>query len=53
MYFKTTGIAGLPSSSFSFRDLMPRLADRFHVIALDYPACGSGSIPPKENSHVD
>jgi hypothetical protein len=39
--------------SVSFRDLMPRLADRFHDIAPDYPAWGSGSIPPKENSYVD
>jgi pimeloyl-ACP methyl ester carboxylesterase len=31
---------GLPSSSFMFRDLMPRLADRFRVIAPDYPGFG-------------
>jgi pimeloyl-ACP methyl ester carboxylesterase len=29
---------GFPSSSFY--DLIPRLADRFHVIAPDYPGMG-------------
>jgi pimeloyl-ACP methyl ester carboxylesterase len=28
---------GFPSSSSQFNDLIPRLADRFHVIAPDYP----------------
>jgi pimeloyl-ACP methyl ester carboxylesterase len=27
---------GFPSSSYEFHDLIPRLADRFHVIAPDY-----------------
>jgi pimeloyl-ACP methyl ester carboxylesterase len=31
---------GFPSSSHSFHDLIPRLADRFHVIAPDYPGHG-------------
>lgn len=35
---------GVPSSSFMFRDLMPRLADRFHVIAPDYPGFGFTQI---------
>ncbi|WP_219834972.1 alpha/beta fold hydrolase [Paenibacillus sp. R14(2021)] len=36
---------GFPSSSHMFRDLIPLLADRFHVIAPDYPGYGSSSMP--------
>jgi len=28
---------GFPTSSFMFRNLIPQLADKFHVIAPDYP----------------
>jgi pimeloyl-ACP methyl ester carboxylesterase len=31
---------GVPSSSYQFHDRIPRLADRFHVIAPDYPGMG-------------
>ena len=31
---------GFPSSSYQFHDLIPLLADRFHVIAPDYPGMG-------------
>jgi pimeloyl-ACP methyl ester carboxylesterase len=31
---------GFPSSSYSFHDLIPRPADRFHIIAPDYPGMG-------------
>jgi pimeloyl-ACP methyl ester carboxylesterase len=37
---------GFPSSSFMFRDLMPRLADRWRVIAPDYPGFGDSDFPP-------
>lgn len=37
---------GFPSSSVMFRDLIPRLADRFHVIAPDYPGFGRSDAPP-------
>ena len=37
---------GFPSSSVMFRDLIPRLADRFHVLALDYPGFGRSDAPP-------
>src|SRR5882762_99918 len=37
---------GFPSSSVMFRDLMPRLADRFHLIAPDYPGFGRSDAPP-------
>ena len=36
---------GFPSSSYSFHDLIPRLADRFHVIAPDYPGMGYSPAP--------
>ena len=37
---------GYPSSSFMFRDLMARLADRFHLVAPDYPGFGNSDAPP-------
>jgi pimeloyl-ACP methyl ester carboxylesterase len=36
---------GFPSSSYSFHDLIPRLADRFHLIAPDYPGMGHSDVP--------
>src|SRR5713226_3719039 len=36
---------GFPSSSYEFHDLIPRLADRFHVIAPDYPGMGYSDAP--------
>jgi pimeloyl-ACP methyl ester carboxylesterase len=36
---------GFPTSSHQFRDLIPRLADRFHVIAPDYPGMGFSEAP--------
>jgi len=36
---------GFPTSSSQFRDLIPRLADRFHVIAPDYPGMGFSEAP--------
>ena len=36
---------GFPSSSFMFRDLIPRLADRLHLVAPDYPGFGSTESP--------
>ena len=36
---------GFPTSSHMFRNLIPALADRFHVIAPDYPGFGSSSMP--------
>ncbi len=37
---------GFPSSSFMYRDLMPRLGDRWRVIAPDYPGFGNSDFPP-------
>lgn len=36
---------GFPTSSFMFRNLIPRLADKFHVVAPDYPGYGQSSMP--------
>ncbi len=36
---------GWPASSHMFRDLIPKLADRFHLIAPDYPGFGYSSQP--------
>ncbi|CAI6085536.1 Haloalkane dehalogenase [Cohnella sp. JJ-181] len=36
---------GFPSSSHMFRDLIPLLADRYYVIAPDYPGYGNSSMP--------
>ncbi|MGJ4951806.1 alpha/beta fold hydrolase [Bradyrhizobium sp. HKCCYLS20291] len=36
---------GFPTSSFMFRDLIPLLADRFHVIAPDYIGFGHSDAP--------
>src|SRR5689334_9218395 len=36
---------GFPSSSVMYRDLIPRLADRFHLLAPDYPGFGRSSAP--------
>ena len=37
---------GFPSSSFMFRELIPRLADQYHVIAPDYVGFGFSDAPP-------
>src|SRR3569833_1055623 len=39
---------GFPTSSFMFRDLIPELADRYHVIAPDYLGFGYSDAPPVE-----
>ena len=36
---------GFPSSSHMFRDLIPALADRYHVVAPDYPGFGHSDMP--------
>jgi pimeloyl-ACP methyl ester carboxylesterase len=37
---------GFPSSSHMFRNLIPLLADDYHVIAPDFPGYGHSSAPP-------
>ncbi len=36
---------GFPTSSAMFRNLIPALADRFHLVAPDYPGFGNSSMP--------
>ncbi|MFT4792914.1 MAG: pimeloyl-ACP methyl ester carboxylesterase [Paracoccaceae bacterium] len=36
---------GFPTSSHMYRDLIPALAARYHVIAPDYPGFGASSMP--------
>ena len=36
---------GFPTSSHMFRDLIPRLATDYHVVAPDYPGFGNSSMP--------
>jgi pimeloyl-ACP methyl ester carboxylesterase len=38
---------GFPASSHMFRDLIPRLADKYHVIAPDYPGFGYSAAPDR------
>src|SRR5688500_7823791 len=38
---------GFPTSSHMFRNLIPLLADRFHVIAPDYPGFGQSDAPDR------
>ena len=38
-------LGGFPSSSHQFRNLIPALADRFHVLSLDYPGFGNSDMP--------
>lgn len=39
---------GFPTSSHMFRNLIPALADKFHLIAPDYPGFGYSSMPSAE-----
>jgi pimeloyl-ACP methyl ester carboxylesterase len=36
---------GYPCSSYEFRNLMPRLADRWRLLAPDFPGCGYSDTP--------
>ncbi len=38
---------GFPSASHMFRDLIPLLADRFHIIAPDLPGFGQSEMPAR------
>jgi pimeloyl-ACP methyl ester carboxylesterase len=40
---------GFPSASHMFRDLIPLLADRFHLVAPDLPGFGQSGMPPRED----
>jgi pimeloyl-ACP methyl ester carboxylesterase len=40
---------GFPASSFMFRELIPRLADQYRVIAPDLPGFGFTEVPAQRN----
>jgi pimeloyl-ACP methyl ester carboxylesterase len=39
---------GFPSAGHMFRDLIPALADRYHIVAPDLPGFGQSDMPPRE-----
>ena len=39
---------GFPTSSHMFRDLIPLLADRFHIVAPDLPGFGRSAMPSRD-----
>jgi pimeloyl-ACP methyl ester carboxylesterase len=40
---------GFPSASHMFRELIPMLADRFHIIAPDLPGFGKSDMPARDS----
>src|SRR5580658_4104344 len=38
---------GFPTSSHMFRDLIPLLSDRYHIVAPDLPGFGMSDTPPR------
>lgn len=39
---------GFPSAGHMFRELIPALSDRFHIVAPDLPGFGQSDMPPRE-----
>ena len=40
---------GFPSAGHMFRDLIPQLADRFHIVAPDLPGFGQSDMPSRSD----
>jgi pimeloyl-ACP methyl ester carboxylesterase len=40
---------GFPSAGHMFRDLIPQLADRFHVVGPDLPGFGQSDMPDRDS----
>jgi pimeloyl-ACP methyl ester carboxylesterase len=40
---------GFPSAGHMFRDLIPHLADRFHIVAPDLPGFGQSDMPARSD----
>jgi pimeloyl-ACP methyl ester carboxylesterase len=56
VFYREAGVAdapallllhGFPSASHMFRDLIPLLADRFHIVAPDLPGVGQSDMPAR------
>src|ERR1700721_2526874 len=57
VFYREAGAPGAPkllllhgcaSAGHMFRDLIPLLADRFHIVAPDLPGFGQSDMPPRE-----
>ena len=43
---------GFPTSSHMFRDLIPLLAGRFHLVAPDFPGFGQSDLPERRRVSI-
>ena len=44
-------LPGYPTDSHMFRDLIPQLAEKYHVVAPDYPGFGYSDIRRSQKRH--